>query len=104
MSSIYVTLPPAASASPHCAASSRIERGGRTSRPRAPNLSAGLRALALGLGAFGVNWVLFMAFVSMVYPDAFVDSTLRVCVDILLVVFICLAVQGRQVQEPDDRT
>ena len=42
-------------------------------------------ALAFGVGIFGVNWALFMVFVPMVFPDAVLDSILRVGIDILLV-------------------
>jgi len=42
-------------------------------------------ALAFGLGVFGANWALFMVFVAMVFPDALVDSALRVGLDIVLV-------------------
>lgn len=48
-------------------------------------LSRGTAALAFGLGAFGVNWALFMVFVPMVFPDALPDTALRVGVDIVLV-------------------
>jgi len=42
-------------------------------------------ALAFGLGVFGANWTLFMAFVPLVFPNALADSALRVGLDILLV-------------------
>ena len=42
-------------------------------------------ALAFGLGVFGANWALFMTFVPMVFPDALVDTVLRVGLDVLLV-------------------
>jgi len=48
-------------------------------------LSLGSAALAFGLGVFGVNWVLFMTFVPMVFPGALADTALRVGLDILLV-------------------
>jgi hypothetical protein len=47
-------------------------------------LSRGTAALVFGLGVFGTNWALFMTFVPMVFPDALLDSTLRVGLDILL--------------------
>ena len=47
--------------------------------------SRGGAALAFGIGAFGANWALFMAFVPMVFPDALLDTALRVGLDILLV-------------------
>ncbi len=49
-------------------------------------------ALAFGVGIFGANWVLFMAFVPMVFPDAALDSFLRVAIDILLVTGAALLV------------
>jgi hypothetical protein len=48
-------------------------------------LSRGTVGLAFGIGVFGANWTLFMAFVPMVFPDALPDTALRVGVDILLV-------------------
>jgi len=42
-------------------------------------------ALAFGLGVFGANWALFMTFVPMVFPDALVDTVLRVGLDVLFV-------------------
>jgi len=42
-------------------------------------------ALAFGLGLFGANWALFMAFVPMVFPGALADTALRVGLDILFV-------------------
>ena len=49
-------------------------------------------ALAFGLGVFGANWALFMTFVPMVFPDALVDTVLRVGLDILFVTGAALLV------------
>ncbi len=48
--------------------------------------------LAFGVGIFGANWALFMAFVPMVFPGALVDTALRVSIDILLVTGAALLV------------
>ncbi|MFN4128954.1 MAG: hypothetical protein ACK4GC_03945 [Paracoccaceae bacterium] len=48
-------------------------------------LSRGTAALAFSFGVFGANWALFMAFVPMVFPDALLDTALRVGLDLLLV-------------------
>lgn len=55
-------------------------------------MSRAVAALAFGVGIFGANWVLFMAFVPMVFPDAVLDSILRVGIDILLVTAASLIV------------
>lgn len=56
-------------------------------------LSPATGALAFGLGIFGANWALFMAFVPMVFPDnALLDSALRVGLDVLLVTGVALLV------------
>lgn len=49
-------------------------------------------APAFGLGVFGANWALFMAFVPMVFPDALADSALRVGLDTLFVTGAALLV------------
>lgn len=50
-------------------------------------------ALAFGLGVFGINWALFMTFVPMVFPDALLDTSLRVGLDILFVTCAAMMVQ-----------
>ena len=67
-------------------------------------LSRGRTALAFGIGAFGANWALFMVFVPMVFPDALLDTALRVGLDILFVTCAALllgrvAVDVRQHKE-----
>ncbi|MGY6534799.1 MAG: hypothetical protein ACXIVG_05575 [Pararhodobacter sp.] len=61
-------------------------------------LSRDAAALAFGLGVFGVNWVLFMTFVPMVFPGALPDTALRVGLDILLVKGAALLVGALQRQ------
>ncbi|MCC5974902.1 MAG: hypothetical protein JJT81_12730 [Rubellimicrobium sp.] len=48
-------------------------------------LSRVAAALTFGVGIFGANWVLFMTFVPMVFPDALADTVLRVGLDMLFV-------------------
>jgi hypothetical protein len=55
-------------------------------------LAAVPRALAFGLGVFGVNWALFMVFVALIFPDALSDVVLRVGIDVALVTLAGLLV------------
>ncbi len=61
-------------------------------------LSRVMAPLAFGGGIFGANWALFMTFVPMVFPDALVDTALRVGLDILLVTGAALLVGGLRPQ------
>jgi hypothetical protein len=68
--------------------------GARLSAP-----AAMARALAFGLGVFGVNWALFMAFVPMIFPDTLDDVALRVGIDVALVTLACLLVAALRAPE-----
>ncbi|WFE75207.1 hypothetical protein [Roseinatronobacter sp. S2] len=61
-------------------------------------LSRASGALAFGFGMFGANWALFMAFVPMVFPDALLDTAMRVGLDILLVTCAALMVGLKRYQ------
>jgi hypothetical protein len=63
-------------------------------RDAASHLAPFAQALTLGVGVFGVNWALFMAFVPMVFADALADSVQRVSVDIALVTIACALAVG----------
>lgn len=64
-------------------------------REALPSNSLVPRALAFGLGVFGVNWALFMVFVPLIFPDTMTDFVLRIGVDVLLVTLACLLAGGR---------
>jgi len=58
------------------------------------------RALAFGLGVFGVNWALFMVFVAMIFPGTLGDVVSRVVIDIVLVTLASLLIAALRPLRP----